>query len=280
MIELALIAALSQQKQPTAQDIKRTGADLSKIFSEAVKPKPGDNLWRPSKVTLTQLAKNTGGATRNLKGTGATIKMIAQTSGGRATFDGVMRIGDNRHYRIDTFIIKPEPLTGIYLNNGTRRFAFVDGKFVPTGGIPSAQQLPSATSDPVKLATLFPSEFGRIMFQGLTDGVDAWGPLFSAWASGVGGYKAKVEERVMNFQGKKYLTYRVIAKRTEQAAKTFGKSTIEVRVDGARFLPVTMMETRLDLKKKPWIVQWFAAYEFGRKFTDSDYAITTKATKK
>jgi hypothetical protein len=279
MIELAVFAALAQQKQPTAQDIKRTGRDLAKIFSEAAKPRPGENLWRPTKMTAAQLAIKVGVATKSLKGTAATMKILAQTSLGQATFDGVMRIGDNRHYRIDTFIIKPEPLTGIFLNNGTKRFVFVDGKFVPTGGIPSGQRIPSATSDPKKLVSIFPSEFGRIMFQGLTDGIDPWTPLLNAWASGVGGYGMKVEERVMTYQKTTYLTYRLKMSRSAGAAKTLGKSDLEIMVDGARFLPVTLKETRVDLKKKTWIVQWSAIYEFGKKFKTADYTITTKPTK-
>lgn len=275
MIELLLAAALLPQKQQNPPDVKKTGADLAKVFSEAVKPKPGDNLWRPTKLSVAQLAAKVEASVRNIKNTEVAIKMLAQTSEGRGQFDGIMRIRDNRNYRMDTFVVKPQPVTAIYTSNGKSRFVLYDGQFKPKSGFPAGTRLASATSDPKKLVQLFPIEFGRLMFQGLTDGLDSWGPVLNAWNAGATGYKVKIEERVMTYAGKKILTYRVLADRTPAAAKTQGSSKIELRVDGTNFLPVTVRETRVDLKKKTWIIQWSSIYSFGKKFNADDFRITS-----
>ncbi len=279
MIELLLLAALGQQKPPTTQDLKQKGADLDRVFSQVSRPQPGDKLWKPSKLTVDQLAKKVEAAVRSLKNTEVTVNMLAQTAEGRGQFDGIMRIGDNRHYRIDTFVVKSEPVTAIYVNNGKSRFVLYDGQFVPKNGMPAASRHPSATADPKKLVSIFPSEFGRVMFQGLMDGLDSWAPIFNAWKSGAAGYKVKMEERVMAYQGQKYLTYRLRATRGGAAVKKLGKSEIEVSVDGARFLPVTVKEMRVDLKKKPWITHWAGLYKFNKKFSQADYAITSQPGK-
>lgn len=235
---------------------------------------PGQAGWKPSKMTLATLADRLAKATSELKNTKAQLHIDVTTPEGRAMFatpSVLLSVMNRTYYRVDFVAIQRVPFSCSMANDGKTRHVRMDKnvKRMPASTPLAAAQ--NVTGD--KLVRLFDVDFPRLMFQGLTEGKDAWKPILTGWSKGVDGYKAIVEERTVVYQGNKFFNYRIRADRSAAAAKKLGTSTFEIIIDGNRFLPVTVRNVRKDENGKSWSAIWAAMYRFNERITAKDVMI-------
>lgn len=237
---------------------------------------PGKAPWTKSKTTVNQVAAKVADATMRMQNTSADLIVLVQTPEGQGYFAAPtldMRVMGGKLYRVDYVVLHEVPFSCSTANDGKTRVVRVDEKIVR---MPSSQKLEATNVKGAALLNLFETDFPRMMFQGLTDGVDAWKPVLAGWASGLNGYKTTVEERTMKHQGQTFRHYRIHAQRTGAAVKTLGQSTFEVVIDASRSLPVTVRHVRVDPKGKTWAMMWTASYRFKQNLTLNDMVIGTR----
>lgn len=230
----------------------------------------GSANWKPSKVTVGDLAKKVSFATANLKKTLAYLTVNVQTPEGQAWFKPpsvLLRIIDSKLYRVDYVVVQSIPFSASLVRNQKERIFRLDTKVLKTsltGKLPAAYKVTGNA-----LVPLFETDYSRLAFQGLTEGVDAWVPVLTGMSKGVSGYKTTVEERRMKYRGQDFLSYRILATRGVSDKKP-GASTFEIVLDGKRFLPVTIRNVRRDSAGKEWMSQWTSSYVFNQTIPIKD----------
>jgi len=272
---VGLVAA--QQKDPGA--VRANNEAINKHLDDLIK-KGGvdrDKDWKASTLSLTELTARVARMTSQPKGVYGFYQMLAQTSEGRGVYTGEMKFQQPNIFKVNWVLIKPDPLNGTYVANGKTRQLFFDGQLRPPTAV--SKPFSSATTDPAQLVSRFSNEFPRFLFQGATDGKDAWTPLINAWSKGAGGYKLTLQERSMVFQNRTFRSFRIKLVRNATAAKKLGESTVEIIFDGVRYLPITVREIRRDLNKKPWVVQWSGNYKFNQTFKSDDFLMKSVVSK-
>jgi hypothetical protein len=263
--------AWQQQKGPDPAAMKAKSAEANKRIAAMLKASQdkANQYWKPAKTTAAALAKQIAMSTKGAKNLYCYSQLIVQTSDGHGIYKGEIKVGSATRYKVDYVQIRPDPQNGVLLADGATRRSMLSGKVSPP--LPLTQPFPDSSSNAATLVERFPNEFSRFMFQGATDGRDAWTPLITGWSQGMGGYAMKLQERKIVFNNRTFHNYRILLERTPAAAKKLGKSTVEVVFDASRYLPVTVRETRVDLKGKEWIIQWAGQYKFDQKFTAADF---------
>jgi len=237
---------------------------------------PGTKPWIKSKMSVTQLAQKVADATMRLQNTGADLIVLVQTPEGQGYFAAPtidFRVMGGKLYRVDYVVLHEIPFSCSTANDGQTRTVRLDDKIIK---MESSRKLQATGVKGSALMRLFETDFPRMMFQGLTDGVDAWKPILAGWAAGLDGYKVAVEERTMKHEGQTFVNYRIHAQRTGAAVKTLGQSTFEVILDGKRFLPVTVRHVRVMPKGQTWAMMWTSSYRFRQNYTIADMTIGNK----
>lgn len=261
-------------------------AALCMGFSGAQGKKPveiaatGTQNWRPTKMTFAEIAQKVSSATSSLKSTTAELNVFVRTPEGQGMFftpSVVIKVKDNLHYRVDYVAVQRIPFSATLVNDGVKRGIRADNKVEWKA---ATYRLPAAKLKGEALVGLFEIDFSRLAFQGLTEGVDAWRDIIKGWASGANGYKAAIEERKVKYQGHDFLSYRIRAQRVGALAKKFGASTVEVVIDGKRFLPVTIRVVRTDTQGKSWLAQWQAMYRFNQAIKPAEMQMGTTVAAK
>lgn len=230
-------------------------------------PKSGG--WHPTKITLAQLASRIGDSVKSLKNVKADTITLARTAEGEGEYKGIIAIQDSKNYHVDYIVIDSRPLSATDVSDGRFRMIRLDEKWSPV--FAAGKPLGVAHRTGVELAAQWPIDFSRMVFQGLTDGKDAWGPIAAAWSKGANGFQAIVEERQMDYNGRQVTNYRVRAERPAATAKKLGAATTEIVVDGTRYLPVTIRIDRTDEKGNKWMSQWSARWKFNQVLKPEDF---------
>lgn len=256
MVSAVLVATLS---------LAQTKAPAQKA---PARPKFPDYV--ASKVSLEKIASNTGTSMMRLKGTEGQFTVNSITSEGRSQIAGVVRIQSVDHYRLDSVFLAPVPFGNCFTGDGQRRFLRIGTKMLTPMLV--RQQLAAVKMTPKQMADRFFTDYSRMLFQGVSERKDAWVPLFQGFKQQ--GYKLKVTERRMTFQGRKYLDYKIVGDRAADPTGAHSKAHFEVIVDGTYWLPVTVEVSWVDAKKKPWRSNWACGYAFNRKFTAKELSMT------
>lgn len=264
------------------------GIGLAGAIASAQTPKPGEvpsrlridppgrAPWVKSKTSLAQIGDKVANATMRLTNTAADLIILVQTPEGQGYFTTPtldFRVMGGKLYRVDYVVLHEVPFSCSTANDGKFRTVRVDEKIVQMA---TNHKLDATRLKGASLVRLFETDFPRIMFQGLTDGVDAWKPVLAALGAGLDGYKTTVEERTMKYQGQNFRHYRIHAQRAGAAVKTLGQSTFEIVIDASRNLPVTVRHVRVDPKGKTWAMMWTASYRFNQHLTLKDMVIGTR----
>lgn len=219
-----------------------------------------------------ELASKIGSAMKGLRATyGKTISTIKTPTGtGQVTSE--VKIQDNRTYSIQFMVVGVMPEAGEIRADGKRRAitgpkgAFLERK-------PLSVPTPEANLSASQISSIWPKKFPRLTFLGLTDGKDPWGPVITDLAAGKGGFKTEISERTLDYQGKRWRSVRLIAKRTPAAAKTLGPCELEMVFDGVRYLPVTMRVTTKFPNEGEFRIQWQSGWNFNQKFKPEDFKL-------
>jgi hypothetical protein len=253
---------------PSAKEIKKQMAAMTKDFSKKLKIEKSRD-WVASSMSAEELASKIGKAMMSMRDTSGKLYTLVETPQGQGGFNHELKIKDNHTYHIDFIVPQDRPLDSAMVANGQYRMAHIGSKWI--GPVPANAPLPGTQASPTQLAKLWGQDFTRMIFQGLTDARDPWKPVVSAWLKGAGGYSVKVEERHIPYQGHDFFDYRLLAERNPEQAKKLGKSSIEIVVDGYRYIPVTIRSVETDKKGGNWKTMWTSHYKFKQKFTAADF---------
>lgn len=255
------------------------GAEAQQASKAGVVPsdmkidRPGTKPWTKSKLSVAQLAQKVADATLRIQNTAADMIILVHTPEGQGFFSTPnveLRIMGGKLYRVDYVVLHEIPFSCSTANDGKTRTVRLDQKIVK---MDANRKLDATLLRGTALLRQFETDFSRMMFQGLTDGVDAWKPVLAGWAAGADGYKVSVEERTMKHQGHTFTNYRIHAQRVGPLVKTLGQSTFEIVLDGTRHLPVTVRHVRVKPKGETWAMMWSASYRFNQRFSIEDMVI-------
>lgn len=266
-------------KAPTKSEIQAIQKKMAEQMIDQAKrenpkpiitiPPPATNEWIATNVNPVQLASSIGKSIASLKNTTADLFTLSDSPEGHGRNRGVLKVADNKRYNIDFIVLSDVPVPAKMVANGKQRIVKLGEEWIPPMSV--SKSLPAAQRDPKKLIDAFNVDYQRLAFQGLTEGSDPWVPLVKQLAAGYEGYQLRTEERHLMVSGRNFLSYRFRATRSAEAAKKYGESTIEIVVDGQRYLPVTIRHVYKDLQGNARKSQWSAQYVFNRSLTDKDF---------
>ena len=174
-----------------------------------------------------------------------------------------IKIQDLRNFDIEYALPETKSAHNRMRANGTRRVMLRDEQWKALPAFSSTHR--RLTEGEVKA---FPRQFPETMFASLKDNADVWSSLFDAWASGVGGYKAKLEEQSFTEGGKKRSQYRILATTNEG-----GPTEVEVIVDKEKLRPLTVRVNGTASNGKEYRMMWTGSWLVGGKFDAKDFVI-------
>jgi len=116
----------------------------------------------------------------------------------------------------------------------------------------------------------WPQRFTELALVSLSDQRPVYAPLMKALQSGKGGYKTSLDKMVTTLDGVKHTMYRIVATRTEPDT-----TTIEIRVDGDRWLPITLRVNRKVKGGEEFYSRYALAWQFGQKVNADAFAVPT-----
>lgn len=234
---------------------------VTENFKEPGKPEPG--VWNKDAMKASELAKKMSDSMSKLSRTVVESKYDVKTPEGVGTYNLLAQLGEPGHYKIQMLTSEKIPNTGQIVSNGVRKFRMsMGGK----GQLkPANVPFEDAKLNPKETAVDFSKRASRMIYAGITDGSHPWAQLFSAVGDPKSGYETTVERRVTEYRGQNVASYRVVAKRKPEIAKSLGVSQIEIVIDGTRWLPVTIRAYNVDAKGGEWRTDWTAMYKFNQE---------------
>jgi hypothetical protein len=180
-----------------------------------------------------------------------------------------IKIQDDRHFELQYMLPETKSEFNRIRADGERRAQL---------GEDGWQSLASFSSDAPAMTDMdvleWPRKFPLEMFSYYKEGSDAWGPLFRAWANGVGGYKAVVEEQTFKQGDKKATHYRVYAHSEES-----GKTTIEVIVDKVHLRPLTIKVDGTLASGERYNMYWSGDWQTGGKYDEGVFNLPKPGAK-
>lgn len=230
----------------------------------------GTQNWKKSTMTLDQLATKVSEAISGMRNVVGYLDISIQTPEGMGVYrypSMLFQVIDNQRYRYDYVVVQKVPFTCSLAADGLKRMLRLDTQVAQK---PATWKAPTVNDSSQILVRRFELDFSRLAYQGLTEGVDVWRPLFHGWASNYDGFRPIVEERRITYQKHLFISYRVRVERDAATAKKLGPSAFEVVFDGQRFLPVTIRNVRRDPQGKLWFAYWTCGYQFNLKPKLSD----------
>jgi hypothetical protein len=214
--------------------------------------KPGTDGWIASAVAAPSLGRRIDAAMGKLVHCLVDGRTTYETSMGTLVGKPQLRIESQTRFSLDYQLPSEEATTRILRGNGSQRAQLTkDGwkAIAATGDAISVQEIR-------EWSTRFP----LTMLARVSHGKKVFEPLFSAWASDKGLVK-KVDSRTNFVQGQNITFYRIVATRKE------GDATLDMEVvmDGAMNLPVTIRSVVSRPGAKPERMMWTGQWAFGGK---------------
>lgn len=241
-------------KMPTMPTVKQNFKEI---------PAPKTNGWDKSDLTGAQLADKVGSAIAGLKQVTGKAVVDLRTPEGKGQFNLQYEIGEPGKYRLNYLRPTVVPEASVVVSDGAKKVWLEQDGF--SDPIPTNKLAPDASVKPADLAPSFPKRYTRLMFANLTDKTDYWKPLFSQLLAQKDGISTVVEKRVMPFEGRQITSYRLRARRSDEAAKKYGPYELEVVIDGHRFLPVTVRSRVAQPGGEVWQNEWSMRWDFAKR---------------
>jgi hypothetical protein len=228
-------------------------------------PKTGTATWTKTDMNPQELAAQIGKQMSSMKGVHGKIVVTITTPAEHGRAEGEVRVKDGAAYDIDFPVVKKTVDGGKIKADGKTRLirSSAEGQ---ADRKPVSAPTPDAKLTPAELARQWPKRFPRLVFLGVTDGKDPWKPLVEELVSGRSGFQTEVGERVTPFRGQMVKNYRIVAKRTPEAAKKLGPCEMEMIFDAKYQMPVSIRVNLTDPKEGQYKILWQAGWNFGHKF--------------
>lgn len=227
-------------------------------------PKEGTGQWTRSAVKASELAPKVAKAVAAMKATEGSARCYIKTPEGQAQALKSYKIQDSKHFRLEYLQMEGIPRQGFLLADGKNKTKIVIGSKAEVVGVNA--NFPGSKLSAEEIFKRWPRDFMRLMLLPLSDGIDSWSIVLSKLEKGEGGFKTQIEQRLMEYRGRFFTSYRVLAKRQPNVAKTAGECEIEMVIDAQRFLPVTVRVISTDSEGGRWDQQWSANWTFQKKF--------------
>jgi hypothetical protein len=180
---------------------------------------------------------------------------------GKLTGKPEVRIQDKDHFEVEFMLPETKHAYNRIKGDGQRTAQLQE----------SGWTLITKSSTPKRVLTEkevaeWPRRFPVEMFSYLTEGVDAWGPLFEAWSKGVGGYTAVFEEQTFKQGDSEAAHYRVYAE-----TKKDGGTTIEVIIDKEALRPLTVKVNGTMKDGREYDMYWTGSWFAGGKYDEGAF---------
>lgn len=229
-----------------------------------------DKTWADeTAVDAVEIARKMDAALRGAKNALVDTKTTFDIAGvGKLDGKGKVKVRDASTFLVEYYLPETEGNINRVVSSKNARATLYKSKW-KSGG-------PEPFGDPVNdpdVVTSFEDQFMERIFGTLTTGEDSWTPLVEAWSKGQAGYDLQVEKKSMKVNGNDRPFYRFIAQR-----KKDGEATVEVRVDGVRYFPVSIKVLRTDKNGEKSQIRWNAEWKFGGSFSDKEFPVPTTST--
>lgn len=218
--------------------------------------------WKRSSIAPATLAKRIDDAIANLKGTYAETNIALQNEKGKGEARSSVKILSPQAFNIEYVTFSGPRLFTSGIRSDGKELAVME-----TAGWSKPRPLGSLSAVPTgaTLVQAFASNMQRMIWVPITNKKPLFVPLVVALGKGLDGYTLKVEEKSAMVQGRKMTAYRILAQRSPAAAKKLGTGSIEIRIDGARWLPVAARAESKSPKGVERYTRWQAFWRFGQK---------------
>lgn len=224
-------------------------------------PAPNSGGWQRGSLSASALGSQMDQAIAKLRGTTAEGRMDVRTKEMRGYVVLRTVLKDPKHYHIE-FMDPSTPTKGNYIVRNEGRIGFMSHDKWIAADFPAQ---PTSFLDQLHMT----SGFGFRPFTGSP----YWKGLLERLAKGEGKFKASLETKPMVLpNGEKRAFYRVIAER-----KGALPATVEIRVDGKRWLPVTVRVNEQVSPKEERFTQWSIAWSFDRPIAEKAFDLPENA---
>lgn len=252
------------------------------------KPRPTDfagaGVWGRSDLSAVEIARRADRALAGLNATTAETTMNVQLGrdSGRAISD--LKIARPNLFNLE--VVRWEdgtPKSAIVRRVGDRRALFLG--LLPNsetqyhgvrGWVPINAQSPWFSPTGAGLVRQWPMNFGYLVYGSLAAGTPTLERLAKAYGAGAEGYTLQAQRTVNRINGQARPQYRLLAVRSGAAATRRGPSRIEIRIDGTRWLPVTVLIDHRPKGGAALNVNWSAAWRFQQLIDTVGFTIPTR----
>lgn len=245
----------TEEPKKTSEQVGREKLAAAKegIVKPPVIVKPGTDGWSASTLTLADFAKRVDTAIGQLTDVAGGFEVELRNGELEGTQNGTFLVSDASIYRVDYVdIAAPTTLRRITANGKSKKILAAKG-----WGQPVAATTVGAPVD-ARIVAELPRMFSRIVFESLTERRATWGPMISQLEKQ--GYQVTLESKNIPTGGVNRPYLRLVASRKGKGANDF-----EVRLDGIRFVPLTIRMNGTDEKGRPITATWRGAWEFNQK---------------
>lgn len=224
------------------------------ITKPVVIPEPGTRGWEKADSLDPQgLAARMDEAMRGLENAFGQVRMSYDYQGAQLNGVAELRFDRKGKYRVEYYLPETETDRYIVVGDGSEKAMLVEGGWQTLGKVGDKG---AAKSGDAKTAQKWATDFMGEMLSYHRDGADAWKPIITAWTKNPDRFavtmeegKRKLKDTTGNLVDRPF--YRLVIK-----SKT-NKDTMEVIVDGKRYLPLTVKSVLNEGQDQLfWNAQW------------------------
>jgi hypothetical protein len=258
-------------KTPTQEDLLRKGVEkVTKREPGHYDFAPPGTKWDASTTSMVDLGDRMDDKVRATKNSLCrAVLTYDDPTIGSLTGKPEIKIQDDTHFEVQYMLPETNHEFNRFRGDGKRRAELVESGWKNLAPF-SSKQTKLTEKDVIEWPRKFPLE----MFSFYKEGSDAWGPLFRAWANGVGGYKAVVEEQTFRQGDKQASHYRVYAHTEER-----GGTTLEVIVDKVHLRPLTIKFDGILATGEKYNMYWSGDWQTGGKYDEGVFNLPKPGAK-
>lgn len=222
---------------------------------------PGTGGYKPNnELTAAQLGQKVDEALSKLTNTLGYVTLEARTEENQGYNTCEVKIGQKGQY----FIEYPRS-----------EMIFERGLLVSDGKAKAVREQDKVTENVSNLvdkktdyATEWSRQFTEFALLGLSDGRSIYATTMRDLSAGIGGYTTNLEKKQQTVNGRTFVSYRLLATR-----QTPNPTTIEIKIDGQRLLPVTLKVNRKSADGTELYARMAIAWEFNKKQDSSAFQV-------